>query len=238
VSTRWAQQTARRYQCHVTVGYPETTAATPAKRYNSTVTVSPEGKVVANYRKHFLYYTDETWASEGDVSFFSGVLGTLGQVSHGICMDINPYKFTAEWSEYEFASAALRARSPLIALSNAWITRLTPDELAAEPLEPDVETQTYWLERMRPIITSAPSEPIVVVFANRAGQEGGVCYAGSSMVVRVGPDGVSIHDRLGRKEERCMILDLNEVGGTLHSLSLPSAPTPLPLLQPQDRIAT
>jgi protein N-terminal amidase len=53
----------------VTVGYPET-AAPPGSDsdgpyYNSTVTVSPSGEILANVRKHFLYYTDETWANEG-----------------------------------------------------------------------------------------------------------------------------------------------------------------------------
>jgi protein N-terminal amidase len=213
VSTKWARETAQHYHCHVTVGYPEiTTNTSPPQRYNSTVTVSPTGEVLAHYRKHFLYYTDETWASEGDSRFFTGTIGSLGNVSHGICMDINPYKFLADWSEYEFATAALKSKSPLVVLSTAWITRLSPEELDASPDEPDVETQTYWLERMRPILTSKPTEPIVIVFANRCGQEGGVCYAGSSMVVRVGVSGgVSIHERLGKKEERCLIVDLNEV---------------------------
>lgn len=51
------------------MGYPETTALPNSDiegpYYNSTVTVSPSGQILANVRKHFLYYTDETWASEG-----------------------------------------------------------------------------------------------------------------------------------------------------------------------------
>ncbi|KAI9658159.1 MAG: Carbon-nitrogen hydrolase [Alyxoria varia] len=34
-------------------------------RYNSLVMVSPSGKILAHYRKSYLYYTDEKWASEG-----------------------------------------------------------------------------------------------------------------------------------------------------------------------------
>lgn len=128
-------------------------------------------------------------------------------------MDLNPYKFVADWSEYEFASDALKAKSPLVVLSTAWITRMTPEELAEAPLEPDLETETYWLERMRPILLSKPTEPVVIVFANRCGQEGGVCYAGSSMVVRVGESEISIYNRLGRKEEKCLIVDTREVRG-------------------------
>lgn len=78
-STKWAIEVAQRLRCHVTVGYPE--AASDGRRFNSAVTVSPAGEVLANYRKTFLYYTDETWAHEGDERFFSGPLGALGHVS-------------------------------------------------------------------------------------------------------------------------------------------------------------
>ncbi|KAL8692270.1 MAG: hypothetical protein Q9218_002663, partial [Villophora microphyllina] len=37
--------------------------------YNSTVTVGPTGKVVAHYRKRFLWYADEVWAQEGGQGF-------------------------------------------------------------------------------------------------------------------------------------------------------------------------
>lgn len=78
---------------------------------NSTVTVSPTGIVLANYRKSFLYYTDETWASEPPSRFSVSYLGTLGPAIQGICMDINPYKFLSPWSDYEFATAALQPPS-------------------------------------------------------------------------------------------------------------------------------
>lgn len=75
---------------------------------NSTVTVSPTGTVLANYRKSFLYYTDETWAAEPPTRFAISTLGSLGPAIQGICMDINPYRFVAPWSDYEFATAALQ----------------------------------------------------------------------------------------------------------------------------------
>jgi protein N-terminal amidase len=69
VTWLWAKDTARKYNCYVTVGYPEKTSrvsgSASLQYYNSAVTVSPDGKTVANYRKSFLYYTDETWAAEG-----------------------------------------------------------------------------------------------------------------------------------------------------------------------------
>jgi predicted amidohydrolase len=48
--------------------------------------VSPSGSVIANYRKHHLYMTDETWAEEGKEGFFASDVPTLGRVAIGICM--------------------------------------------------------------------------------------------------------------------------------------------------------
>ncbi|KAH0008518.1 carbon-nitrogen hydrolase, partial [Aureobasidium melanogenum] len=101
-SAEWAKRTAARLNCIVAVGYPEITPE--GKRYNTVVSISPDGTVAASYRKTFLYYTDETWASEGDTGFYNGTLGSIGQACMGICMDINPRRFEAPWSAYEFAN--------------------------------------------------------------------------------------------------------------------------------------
>ncbi|KAL8913426.1 MAG: hypothetical protein Q9171_001719, partial [Xanthocarpia ochracea] len=94
-STRWAILTARRLRCLVTVGYPELFSRDPPPRstlkptmlnlgsaedyytltaYNSTVTVNPQGGVVAHYRKTNLYYTDEVWAQESPEGFTTSIL--------------------------------------------------------------------------------------------------------------------------------------------------------------------
>lgn len=88
VTWLWAKDTARKYNCYVTVGYPENAGSTSGsaspKYYNSAVTISPDGKTVANYRKSFLYYTDETWAAEGP-GFYIGDMDNLGKMAMGIC---------------------------------------------------------------------------------------------------------------------------------------------------------
>jgi protein N-terminal amidase len=175
------------------------------------VTVSPTGKILANYRKTFLYYTDETWSAEGPSNFYSGTLGTLGNVTLGICMDINPYKFTAPWSAYEFASAALHAQSPIICVSMAWLTNLSAEELMHEPHSPDLTTVTYWIERFQPLVDkSRDSPPIHVILANRSGMEKTVCYAGSSTVMKIENGNVSLFETLGKYEEKCLVVDFDE----------------------------
>lgn len=82
ISTNWAKHVSKALGCHVLVGYPEKfihdkkIAEKPSKNdieydghsssenytiYNSAVMVSPPGNVVFNYRKSFLYSSDEQW---------------------------------------------------------------------------------------------------------------------------------------------------------------------------------
>ncbi|KXT01469.1 hypothetical protein AC578_9517 [Pseudocercospora eumusae] len=234
-TTQWAIKTAKARNCTVVVGYPE--KSSDEKRYNSTVTVAPSGQILANYRKSFLYYTDETWASEGFLSttthspFFASTIPTLSPklpnsspVGQGICMDINPYKFSSPWTNYEFATHMLRNRCHLVILSMAWLTRLTPEECLTNPERPDMETVAYWLERFWPFVDSQPSEPIVVVFANRCGSEGGTAGERRMDHGEMGSVKLWEHDEgsmkgdvglLGKGEEGVLVVDTGKPAGFL-----------------------
>ena len=205
ISTTWAQDIAYKLKCYVTVGYPEVTADEPLRRYNSTVTVTPDSRILKNYRKSFLYYTDETWASEGDEGFFAGKLDGLGTVALGICMDINPYQFMSPWDQYEFATKALFAEVPLVVLSMAWLTHISKEELQIFAKEPESKTVLYWIERFKPILTSRSPKPTIIVCANRCGWEGESCYAGSTVIMRFHDGKVTICGSLGRLEENILI---------------------------------
>jgi len=72
------------------LGYPEKVDMKPKwpsspEYYNSAIVVNAEGETIANYRKSFLYYTDETWALEGPDGFYDGEIEGLGNVAMGIC---------------------------------------------------------------------------------------------------------------------------------------------------------
>lgn len=192
------------------------------------MTVSPSGEIVANYRKSFLYYTDETWASEGDAGFYHGSLGSLGPACMGICMDINPYRFASPWTEYEFATHCVNTATPLVILSMAWLTRLTPQELLEDAGTPDLDTLTYWIERFLPVVSAQEME-MIVVLANRCGTEPGniagatrglddddddedvVGYAGSSAVLRIKNGTVQLYDILGRSQQKTLVVDTAQV---------------------------
>ncbi|KIW09294.1 uncharacterized protein PV09_00211 [Verruconis gallopava] len=231
-STQWAKSTACKYGIYITVGYPETVSQTAERRqddisedskqhdapqanYNSTVTVSPAGEIIATYRKRFLYYTDETWALEGDgctssYGFYNGNLGPLGDVAMGICMDINNYKFLSPWTAYEFANHVISSNTPLVVLSMAWLTRMTKEELEVDKEKPDLETLSYWIERFSPLRENTEGRQTVIVVANRCGIEEDACYAGTSSVIRLdGRGAVEIFDLCGKNEERLMVVDLS-----------------------------
>ncbi len=88
ITSLWARITALKNNCIVAAGYPEKVDISkkgPAPEYyNSVIMVNSEGETIANYRKSFLNYTDETWALEGN-GFYSGSIKGLGEVAMGIC---------------------------------------------------------------------------------------------------------------------------------------------------------
>jgi protein N-terminal amidase len=93
ITSLWAKTTALKHDCTVVAGYPEkvdVSARWPAspEYYNSAFMVNGDGDTVGNYRKSFLYYTDETWALEGGNGFFKRKIHGLGNVAMGICTDL------------------------------------------------------------------------------------------------------------------------------------------------------
>jgi protein N-terminal amidase len=129
-------------------------------------------------------------------------------------MDINPYRFTAPWTAYEFANHVLASQTPLVVLSTAWLTHIPLEDLHAERFKPDQETVVYWMERFAPLKLAAEKQGIetTVVIANRVGTDPPASsFAGSSCVMRFRRGGVvEIFDVLGRAEEKVLVVDLGK----------------------------
>ncbi|KAH8736354.1 hypothetical protein BGZ61DRAFT_441879 [Ilyonectria robusta] len=214
ITSLWARTIALKYNCTVTVGYPEKVDVSPKwptgpEYYNSAIVVNGDGETIANYRKNFLYYTDETWALEGGRGFYEGFIPGLGNTSIGICMDINPYRFEAPWNAFEFACHILEMESNLVIVSMAWMTREEPRNFTRMPNEPDMETLTYWVTRLEPLIRSDNQDEIIVVFCNRSGNEDDALYAGTSAVVGIHDGEVKVYGLLGRGEKDLLVVDTN-----------------------------
>ncbi|KAH8882844.1 carbon-nitrogen hydrolase [Thozetella sp. PMI_491] len=211
ITSLWARTTALKHDCVVAVGYPEKVDMSRSRSgapeyYNSLIVVNGNGETVANYRKSFLYYTDETWALEGG-GFFKGEIDSLGKVAMGICMDINPYKFQAPWNKFEFAVHVQEVRANLVILSMAWLTQENSATFTPLTDEPDMETLSYWIQRLEPVIRKESEEEVIVVFCNRCGMEGETTYAGTSAVIGIQNGEVSVYGLMGRGVKELLVVD-------------------------------
>ncbi|KAI1390823.1 carbon-nitrogen hydrolase [Hypoxylon trugodes] len=212
ISALWARTVALKYNCITIVGYPEQADIkakwpTSPEHYSSAIIINGEGETIGNYRKSFLYYTDETWALEGQDGFWEGYIPGLGHTSMGICMDVNPYRFEAPWHAFEFAFHVLEMSSNLVILTMAWNTREDARMYSRMPNEPDLDTLSYWISRLEPLIRSDNDEEIIVVFCNRTGIEGDVVYAGTSAVIGIKNGEVSVYGLLGRGTRELLVVD-------------------------------
>ncbi|KAI0443576.1 carbon-nitrogen hydrolase [Xylaria telfairii] len=212
ISALWARTVALKLNCIVTVGYPEKVDVklkwpTSPEYYNSVIVVNSDGETIANVRKSFLYYIDDTWALEGPEGFFGGFIPGLGTTSMGICMDINPYKFEAPWHAFEFAFHCLEVEANLVIVTMAWLTREDASLFSRMPNEPDMDTLTYWISRLEPLIRSENREEVIVIFCNRTGIESDAVYAGTSAVIGVKDGEVNVYGILGRGEKDLLVVD-------------------------------
>ncbi|KAI8377295.1 carbon-nitrogen hydrolase [Blakeslea trispora] len=175
-SVQWAQSQGNLF-CSASL--PEPYYA----NYNSLCFVDPNGNRVLTYQKSFLYETDESWASEGP-GFVSTQLEALDRaVGFGICMDLNPYQFKSSFYQFEFANYHLQHQTDLICCSMAWLKGST------DPVQ-------YWATRLLPL--SLKQSPTLFVVCNRTGSERGSTFAGSSCVLEIQSEQVTV---LGQLEE-------------------------------------
>lgn len=125
-------------------------------------------------------------------------------------MDLNPYKFEAPWDTYEFACHVLHKKANLVIVSMAWLTREDERTFSLLAKEPDMETISYWIARLEPIIRAETTGEIIVVLANRCGTEGHATYAGTSAVLGIKDGEIGVYGILGRGVEELLVVDTDE----------------------------
>jgi protein N-terminal amidase len=209
-TSAWCSATARRLGCVVAAGFPE--RSTDNVLYNSLLAVDRNGTLVHVYRKHFLYTTDESWATEGP-GFSVVELPGLGTCAPGICMDLNPKQFKAPFDRYEFASSLFepplehletpshhRLKAGMILLANNWLRPPADAELGDH--EFSWHLVNYWATRLSPVL----GQSAVAVIANRVGIEREVRFAGSSCVIDL--KNRRLLGQLDGNEEDVLIVDI------------------------------
>ncbi|KAL2068252.1 hypothetical protein VTL71DRAFT_16350 [Oculimacula yallundae] len=240
ITSLWARTTALKYNCIVAVGYPEKVDVSkkwPAipEYYSSVIVVNAEGETIANYRKSFLYYIDETWALEGE-GFYAGDIEGLGNIAMGIGMDLTPYRFEAPWSAWEFAHHVLHVEANLVIIPMAWFTSDNARSFSRAPSEPDMDALAYWLSRLEPLIRAEAVGEIIVIFANRCGTEEELVYAGTSAVIGINKGEVKVYGLLGRGEKELLVVDTSRLPeaklvSTPNSSTTEAPETPYPAAQ-------
>jgi len=93
----------------------------------------------------------------------------------------------------------------------AWLTRENPRSYSRTPKDPDMETLSYWLARIEPLIRAETEGEIIVVFANRTGTEEEAVYAGTSAVLGIQAGEVKVYGILGRGEKELLVVDTNKL---------------------------
>lgn len=95
----------------------------------------------------------------------------------------------------------------MVIMSMAWPTHEDGRIFSRMPNEPDLDTLTYWVTRLEPLIRAESDEEIIIVFCNRTGVEGETVYAGTSAVIGVKDGEVNVYGLLGRGEKELLIVD-------------------------------
>ncbi|GMF02295.1 hypothetical protein B5S28_g2582 [[Candida] boidinii] len=143
----WAKEISSKYNCHTLIGYPEKKYFTETtnkgtsdfKIYNSAVLVNPQGEIIHNYRKTFLYETDETWGCSesptGFETFDFNIKDKKIKTTIGICMDLNPYKFKAPFGAFEFGNHVVKTDARLVLVPTAWMNTDFKDTWTQEEIK-------------------------------------------------------------------------------------------------------
>jgi protein N-terminal amidase len=224
----WCASLAARLDAYVACGYPE--EAEDATLYNAQMVVAPNGQVVANHRKHHLFATDKTWAQPGGGWTSCRLRSLRVRAFCGVCMDINPWEFTAPWEAYEWASAAKEARAGLLLFSSAWCDRNPEDPPGYVPPPIDAHsTLGYWAARLQPLMrddagggkadassqsSSQTSSAVHFVCADRIGREGDTTFCGCSCVMALrgaagGSGRATLLSALGVTTEGTLLCDVD-----------------------------
>lgn len=89
----------------------------------------------------------------------------------------------------------------------AWMTREDRRHYSRMPNEPDMDTLTYWVTRLEPLIRSNNEDEIIVVFCNRTGVEDEATYTGTIAVIGIQEGEVTVYGLLGRGEKDLLVVD-------------------------------
>lgn len=92
----------------------------------------------------------------------------------------------------------------------AWPTRKNSRDFSRTLGEPDMETLTYWVQRLEPLVRAELDREIIVIFCNRSGQEDSTLYAGTSAVIGIKEGEASVYALAGRGTKEFLFVDTSD----------------------------
>lgn len=110
----------------------------------------------------------------------------------------------------EFATHVIRVQANLVIVSMAWLTQEDEKTYFQKSEEPDINTLSYWLSRLEPVIRAEAQGEVIVVLANRCGVEEDAVYAGTSAVLGLNGGEVKVYGLLGRGEKELLVVDTSK----------------------------
>lgn len=125
-------------------------------------------------------------------------------------MDINPYRFEAPWTAYEFANHIVTQSCDLVLMTMAWLTSESTACPVERAEEPNLNAVWHWSQRLRPLFHVGGGREVLVVFCNRSGSEGTAHYAGTSAAIGFKDGLATLYARAGEGQEKALVIDTEE----------------------------
>jgi predicted amidohydrolase len=180
------QSVCARHTCYVVVGVNERAGK---QRYNSAVLVGPEGTLGA-YRKLHLFHNEKSWFEPG--SELPVIDTPIGRIGFVICFDL--------WFPEPSRALAL-AGADIISVPTNWVASFK---------------RTVWDERGYCqgdyiAMATAAQNGVVMVCADRVGEERGTTFLGASIIV--GADGWPLAGPASKDQPELLMatIDLDDV---------------------------
>ena len=209
---KFASQMSKILESYIMVGYPEIFIDSNNQKfyYNSLYVVDRKGNLLLNYRKHHLYETDQSWATEGE-DFKTIVLlnseGVSFKAAIAICMDINPYEFK-DPNKYELADFCKKEKIDAIFFSSAWLDNEDSD-VSSKSIN---KMLNYWINRLAPLINTKEfldnyDKEIAFFCADRVGKEEDKNFVGCSCSLKLNP--IELVGVLDKKNEGYLMAEIS-----------------------------
>lgn len=111
-------------------------------------------------------------------------------------MDLNPWEFKSPYEAFEFGNYCLKQDVDLVCLLANWLYNSSNKNEKNHVLE----VNSYWADRLTPIVESNSAKKVYFCVANRIGTERNTRFTGSSCILRLKPPAILANTGLNNEE--------------------------------------